>query len=174
MEAVRLRPIGDDDQAFLLAVYGATRAQEVAQTGWDAQTAARFVRMQFDAQHAHYRQHHPHGTFDLVLYKDHPAGRLYVSRGAERIHVVDIALLPPYQNHGIGTTLMRQLMDEARRDGKHVTIHVEINNPALAWYQRLGFTEISSAGFHRLMRWEPDQATAPAAQPQSSNLGTTT
>lgn len=166
MQSLRLRPIGKDDQDFLIAVYGATRQEEIAQAGWDEDTVARFVRMQFDAQHAHYQQHHPHGTFDVVLHHEQAAGRLYVSRGPERVHVVDIAMLPSFRGHGIGSALMLQLMHEAQRDGKCVTIHVEVNNPALAWYQRLGFKEISMGGFHRLMQWQPGRA---GTQYESSN-----
>ena len=154
MQALRLRPIVKDDQDFLIAVYGATREQEIAQAGWDQDTVARFVRMQFDAQHAHYQQHHPKGNFDVVLYQEQAAGRLYVSRSEERLHVVDIAMLPVFRGRGIGSALMQELMGEAERDGKSVTIHVEISNPALAWYQRLGFVEISVGGFHRLMQWQ--------------------
>jgi len=153
MQGLRLRPIEDADQAFLIAVYGATRQQEIAQTGWDAATADRFVRMQFDAQHAHYRQHHPHGNFDVVLHDDEAVGRFYVSRSDDRLHVVDIAFLPEQRGRGFGGALFAQLMQEAERDGKSVTIHVEMNNPALAWYQRLGFKELSVGGFHCLMQW---------------------
>lgn len=157
MQSLRLRPIDNDDQQFLIAVYGATRQEEIAQAGWDEDTVARFVRMQFDAQHAHYQQHHPQGTFDVVLHQQQAVGRLYVSRSQERVHVVDIAMLPAFRGRGIGSALMLELMREAQRDGKCVTIHVEVNNPALVWYQRLGFKEISSGGFHRLMQWRPGQ-----------------
>ena len=155
MQGLRLKPIEDADQAFLIAVYGATRHEEIARTGWDAATAARFVRMQFDAQHAHYRQHHPKGDFDLVLHEEQAVGRLYVSRSSERLHVVEIAFMPEQRGRGFGSALFGQLMQEAERDGKSVTIHVEMNNPALAWYQRLGFRELSTGGFHRLMEWRP-------------------
>jgi ribosomal protein S18 acetylase RimI-like enzyme len=155
MQGLRLRPVEEADQAFLLAVYGATRQEEIAGTGWDADTAARFVRMQFDAQHAHYRQHHPHGNFDVVLHEDTAVGRLYVSRSKERLHVVEIAFLPQQRGRGFGSALLDQLLCEAQTGGKSVTIHVEMNNPAMAWYQRLGFKEIGTGGFHRLMEWIP-------------------
>lgn len=158
MDLVSLRAITDADQAFLIAVYGATREEEIAQAGWDAATVASFVRMQFDAQHAHYRQHHPLGTFDVVMDGEDKVGRLYVSRSAQKVHVVDIALLPAFRGKGVGSTLLKNLMREADSEGKTVTIHVEMNNPALAWYQRLGFKEISTGGFHRLMEWTPDPA----------------
>ncbi|HAV35433.1 MAG TPA: GNAT family N-acetyltransferase, partial [Massilia sp.] len=77
----------------------------------------------------------------------------YVLRGAAEIRVIDIALLAQYRGQGIGTTLLRSLLDEARRGARRVTIHVEENNPALALYLRLGFTQIETHGLYRLMAW---------------------
>lgn len=159
-----LRPIDAADHAFLRSVYAATRAEEIAMAGWDAGSADAFIGMQFDAQHSFYRKRYPAGQFDLVLDGDTPLGRLYVSREAQRIHVIDIALLPAFRRRGTGSALLADLMSEAGARGAAVTIHVELNNPAMSLYQRLGFREISSAGFHRLMEWRA------AAPPELSTL----
>jgi len=37
-----------------------------------------------------------------------------------------------------------------------VTIHVEQFNPALGWYQRLGFVPVEDRGVYVLMRWSVD------------------
>jgi ribosomal protein S18 acetylase RimI-like enzyme len=152
---IALRPIEAGDEAFLRQVYAATRESEIARTGWDAQTVERFLRMQFDAQHAHYLQHYPQASFDLVLEAGVPAGRLYVWRGESELRVVDIALLPAFRRRGIGAALLQAVQREAQQGGKRVTIHVETSNPALTLYQRLGFKELSVTGFHRLMAWSP-------------------
>lgn len=162
MPQLRLRPIHADDAPFLRRVYAATRQDEIALAGWDAARTEAFLRMQFDAQHRAYRERNPHADFDLVLDGDTPLGRLYVAREADRLHVIDIALLPPFRNRGIGSALLDGLMREAQGRAAALTIHVELNNPALSLYQRLGFREISSAGFHRLMEWRAD---APAVTP---------
>ncbi|MDQ1830017.1 GNAT family N-acetyltransferase [Massilia scottii] len=161
-----LRPIEPGDAVFLRRVYGATRAGEIALAGWDAATADAFVGMQFDAQHSFYRERYPAGDFDLVLDGGAPVGRLYVAREADRLHVIDIALLPPFRNRGSGSALLDALLREAAARGVAVTIHVELNNPALSLYQRLGFREIGSAGFHRLMEWRAD---APPVAPTLTN-----
>lgn len=156
LPSIGLRPIEAGDEAFLRQVYAATRDSEIARTGWDAQTVEGFLRMQFDAQHAHYLQHYPRASFDVVLDAGVPAGRLYVWRGESELRVVEIALLPAFRGRGIGSALLDAVLREARQCGKRVSIHVETSNPALTLYQRLGFKELSVTGFHRLMVWSPD------------------
>ncbi|MFL6659259.1 MAG: GNAT family N-acetyltransferase [Massilia sp.] len=155
MGSLLLQPIQASDESFLRAVYATTREDELAQTGWDAQTMERFLRMQFDAQHAHYIGHYPQARFDLIVDAGVPVGRLYVDRTDTQVHVIDISLLPAYRGRGMGTALFNALQQEAARDGKTVTIHVEVNNPAQRLYQRLGFQEMSVSGFHRMMEWAP-------------------
>jgi GNAT superfamily N-acetyltransferase len=151
--AIALRPIRPDDRPFLLSVYASTREPELAGVGWTAMQKASFVQMQFDAQHAYYLEHYSGATFDVVLAGGEPAGRLYVSREADEIRIVDIALLPAYCNHGIGTTLLRGLQSEAGAAGKPLRIHVERFNPALTLYHRLGFRQVEDRGVYLFMEW---------------------
>src|SRR5262247_3015820 len=52
---VSFRAVGPEDEPFLMEVYGSTRAEELALTGWDEQQRGAFLKMQLDAQHVHYR-----------------------------------------------------------------------------------------------------------------------
>ena len=81
------------------------------------------------------------------------AGRLYVARWSDEIRIVDIALLPDYGNRGIGTTLLRELQSEAAAAGRPLRIHVERFNPALRFYERLGFRQIEDKGVYLFMEW---------------------
>ena len=71
--------------------------------------------------------------------EEKPAGRLYVHRTPSEIRIMDIALMPEFRNQGIGSRLLRQILDDGDRKGLPVTIHVEKFNPALELYKRLGF-----------------------------------
>jgi GNAT superfamily N-acetyltransferase len=156
MIAMRLRRATDGDRDFLLEVYGSTRAAELALVDWDDATKRAFVEQQFEAQDSYYRRYYPGATFDVVMVDGEPSGRLYVDRWADEIRVIDIALLPAARGRGVGTTLLRSLMDEARAAGKPLTIHVEHGNPARRLYERLGFRPAGDEGqIHVLMRWEP-------------------
>jgi GNAT superfamily N-acetyltransferase len=148
------RPITDSDLPFLARLYASTRMEELSVTDWsDAQKAA-FLQMQFDAQHAHYQQHYQGTDFLVIERAGEPVGRLYLARWRVEHRIVDIALLPANRGAGVGTALLRDLLDEAALAGKAVTIHVEKFNPALTLYRRLGFVAAGEEGAYDLMRWQ--------------------
>ena len=124
-------------------------------TDWTAEQKDAFVRQQFEAQSVWYRDHYEGAQFDVILVDGEPAGRLYVHRRPNEIRLVDITLLPEYRQGGIGTSLLRDLLAEGEAAGKPVTIHVEIYNPAMRLYERLGFRPIEERGPYRLMEWRP-------------------
>jgi ribosomal protein S18 acetylase RimI-like enzyme len=84
-----------------------------------------------------------------------------VYRMKTEIRVVDIALLPEFRGKGVGGRWMREVMDEAEETGRSVTIHVEKMNPALRFYNRLGFKPVEDKGIYWFMEWKPP------AQPSS-------
>ncbi|MEA2876330.1 MAG: hypothetical protein QOF14_1526 [Hyphomicrobiales bacterium] len=159
---LRFRPIADADLAFLARLYASTRMEELAVTDWsDAQKAA-FLQSQFDAQHAHYQKYYAGSEFFVVEQAGTAVGRLYLARWTSEHRIVDIALLPEHRVKGIGTALMRDLLDEAAAAGKAVTIHVEKFNPAQTLYRRLGFVPAGEEGAYDLMRWNPPNSPSPA------------
>jgi ribosomal protein S18 acetylase RimI-like enzyme len=122
---------------------------------WDDAQKEAFLRSQFEAQDAWYREHYADASFDVILVDGEPAGRLYVHRGDRETRIVDIALLPEYRGNGIGTTLLRDLLAEADAAGKRVTIHVERFNPALRLYERLGFCIAEDKGVYLFLERPP-------------------
>ena len=121
---VVLRPCRGEDRAFLCIVCASTRWEELEPVPWTAAQKEAFLRQQFEAQDADYRRNYASASFDVIEVEGVPAGRLYVDRGAAEIRIVDISLLPPFRGSGIGTQLLRDLLDEAARSGKRLSIHV--------------------------------------------------
>jgi ribosomal protein S18 acetylase RimI-like enzyme len=152
---ITLRPAGSSDRDFLLQVYASTREEELQLVDWSADQKAAFVRMQFEAQDAYYREHYHPATLDVVEVDGEHVGRLYVARWEDEIRIMDIALLPEGRGRGIGTTLIRGLLDEAAATGKRLSIHVEKHNPARRLYERLGFAESADRGLYVLMEVTP-------------------
>jgi GNAT superfamily N-acetyltransferase len=147
------RPIADDDLPFLYRVYASTRADELAPVPWSEAQKAAFLTMQFQAQHTEYRRNYPDAAWLVILRAGEPVGRLYLDRGQIEHCVIDIALLPEHRGHGLGEAIMRDLMDEAGRAGKRMSIHVEKFNPAMHLYRRLGFQTVEDKGVYDLMHW---------------------
>ncbi|MBV9325842.1 MAG: GNAT family N-acetyltransferase [Chloroflexi bacterium] len=154
---VDLRPATSEDEPFLYAVYASTRAEELALVDWDEGQKSAFVQMQFAAQHRYYHQHFADAAFQVIVCNGIRAGRLYVVRRPGEIRIIDIALLAPYRNHGVGSRLLQQLLSEAAETGQRVSIHVERFNPALRLYTRLGFAEKEDQGVYLLMEWSSAQ-----------------
>jgi GNAT superfamily N-acetyltransferase len=147
------RPVADADLPFLYRVYAASRAEELAPVPWSEAQKAAFLTMQFQAQHTEYQRNYSDAAWLVILRAGESIGRLYLYRGRVEHCVIDIALLPEHRGHGLGAAIMRDLMDEAGRAGKRLSIHVEKFNPAMRLYQRLGFQTVEDKGVYDLMHW---------------------
>ncbi len=152
---ITLRDVAPEDEGFLREVFGCTRAQELAAVSWDNEQREAFLRFQFDAQDSHYRSQYPEASYQLILNDTEPVGRLYVFRTAAEIRILDITVLPQYRNTGIGTSLIRDLVADADRGAKAVTIWVEQFNPSRKLFQRLGFAKIQDDGYNELLEYRP-------------------
>jgi ribosomal protein S18 acetylase RimI-like enzyme len=161
------RQAGAADEPFLFRVYASTRMDELAPLGWSEEETSAFLETQARAQHREYRQRFAAADFLVIEQDGADIGRLYLDRGDsnDRHHIIDIALLPGWRGRGLGKALLCDLLDEAARTGKAVSIHVEKFNPAMRLYQRLGFEKIEDRGVYDLM-----QSKAPAgAQPKMAS-----
>jgi ribosomal protein S18 acetylase RimI-like enzyme len=150
---ISLRPATAADRDFLRDLYAGTRAGELALVPWDSAAKRTFVEHQFHAQDVHYRRYYAEATFAVVEVAGERAGRLYVDRGEDDIRVMDITLLPAFRGLGVGTQLLRTLIDEAQASGRTASIQVAHANPARALYARLGFETDEAGSVQLLMTW---------------------
>jgi len=154
MAELTLRPERTDDLEFLHRLYATTRADEMALVNWSPEEKGLFLQSQFEAQHSYYLEHFQESRFDVIEQAGLAIGRLYVARWPDDIRIIDIALLPEHRGRGLGGRMLQALLDEAATAGKSVSMHVEISNPALHLYERLGFRPRGKdGGIHRLMEW---------------------
>jgi ribosomal protein S18 acetylase RimI-like enzyme len=162
---VRLRPVEPEDGDFLLRVYASSRADEMALVPWDEEQKLAFLRSQFEAQFAQYNERFPDAEYDVILYRERPAGRLWIGRTPEQIRLLDIAILPEFQNQGIGATLLKSLLAESEQRGlplRHMVF--KLNAAALRFYERFGFSQIEDVGAYIHMERRPASA-APSPPP---------
>lgn len=119
-----------------------------------------FIQQQFEAQRRSYQQKYPDSSPKLILVADARAGRVWVARLQSQIRLVDIMVLPSFQNQGVGSFLIAKLQDEARateRPLRHM-VHTT-NRDALRFYRRHGFAQQPSPfPTHRAMVWHPNQS----------------
>lgn len=153
---VELRPVAESDNEFLLAVYGSTRADELGQVEWGEGQKEMFLRWQFDLQRSEYGTRFPDADYRVIVIDGQPAGRIWIGTDDEQIRLLDIALLPEFQNRGVGTALLERLKSEAQNAGKALRHMVFVlNNNADRFYERLGFKKIEDFGAYKHMEWRP-------------------
>jgi ribosomal protein S18 acetylase RimI-like enzyme len=153
---VELRPVSESDNEFLLKVYESTRADELAQVEWAEGQREVFLRWQFDLQRREYDTRFPDADYRVIVIDGQPAGRIWTGADDEQIRLLDIALLPEFQNRGVGTTLLERLKSEAQNAGKALRHMVFVlNNNADRFYERLGFKKIEDFGAYKHMEWRP-------------------
>jgi GNAT superfamily N-acetyltransferase len=145
---VTLRPETEADRPFVRRLYATTREDELAAVPWTPEQKAAFLDMQFEAQRVHYRERIAGTRFAIVEVDGQPAGRLYVAESPGTILVVDIALLPEHRGRGIGTGLLQPILAHGRATGRPVMVHVEVFNPAIRLYERLGFRRVAEQGLY--------------------------
>lgn len=148
-DVATLRPAEAADAAFLRSLYASTRTDELSLL--DPAQRETFLELQWRARQQDYRARYPDADDQIVAVGGVAAGRLLVARRGGELLIVDIALLPEFRGRGIGSRLLRRLLDEAAARGMVVRLHVALSNPALRLYRRLGFRPVHEAGPYVLM-----------------------
>lgn len=146
--------MADADEQFLQKLYSTTRQKELALVDWDEKDKQAFLEMQFLAQKHSYLNDYPEANWQIIQQGKKPIGRLIVDKRPQEIGLMDISLLPPYRNRGIGSKLIKGVMAEANKLDMPVRLYVsKANDDARRLYQRLGFQRIGETGMHHWMEW---------------------
>jgi histidinol-phosphate phosphatase family protein len=97
--------------------------------GWDE----RWQRRDFD------RRFRACETF-VIEAGAHVVGGLLLDSHLDSVNIVELQILPAYQGRGIGSAILKSVIDRAARDGFDVTLSiVDANTRARRLYERLGF-----------------------------------
>ena len=156
---INLRPATDDDEDLLLAIYSSTRQEETAAFGWPDEQRDAFLKFQFTSRRGAYKLQFPAAEYSLVLVGSATAGSLIVERRGDAISLTDIALLPEFHCHGIGSRILDMLKAEAAEAGKPLVLSVDHFNPrARRFYLDRGFIITNETQVNCSMKWTPDEA----------------
>ncbi|WP_127019548.1 GNAT family N-acetyltransferase [Rheinheimera mangrovi] len=154
---IQLHPYTSEDLPFLYRLYASTRQQEMQFFPFDEAQKQAFLHQQFQAQLQHYTQHYNKAKFFIVRRNNIAVGRLFLDQWQHEIRIVDISLLPEFQQQGIGSWLFQFVFERAAAAQLSVSIHVEQHNPVRSWYEKLGFKYKSQTNeVYLLMEWIPD------------------
>jgi len=134
---ITLRAAAASDSEFCFELHKAAMGGYVTTVwGWDEQVQREFHARAFDP-----------GSWQVISADEADAGMIDVDYRPGEIYLSRIELLPGYQGRGIGTGLVRELIDEACRRGQELALDVlAVNHRARALYQRLGLREVGRHG----------------------------
>jgi GNAT superfamily N-acetyltransferase len=167
---VRLRVAEASDEPVLQSLYASSRQRELLLTNFSDAEKAAFCEMQYRAQRTHYRNFYPSAVYWLIervrgssgeVCEPHVIGRLYWARlQSEREDVLmEMTLVPEERKSGLGTAVVSKILEWAARDGRSVSLHVEIGNPSVHLCERLGFQRVGEGGLVQKLVWSPTTST---------------
>jgi len=132
---IRLRTATPDDIPALANVLANVQAQ--TDPSIDVEKARKSM---IDSIPSYFGKDEPESLLSMIELDDKPVGRLRVVRFEDRIFLGGIQIHPDFQNKGIGTHLIKALIEEGRATGKPLQLDVErTNTRARQLYERLGF-----------------------------------
>ena len=149
-----LRPETQADLPFRFQLFIRSRPPEWDQVYLPIEELTQLMNQQFWAQTETYLARFPEARFDIIELNGEPIGRIVVNRPGDCIHIVDQAISPQLRNQGLGTAVMRSLMEEAAADGLFMTLKVSnANDPSMKLYSRLGFEPVDESLEYIEMTW---------------------
>lgn len=118
------------------------------------------VQTQFGVSEEEHRKHfESHFLVDgvQIITTDGVAiGYLHYEERSDHFYVGGIVLIPEYQRGGIGTHLMASIEREAAKQRLDVRLQVLKSNPAVRFYEKLGFDiEEETEDHHQLVKRPP-------------------
>ncbi len=89
--------------------------------------------------------------YQVIKIEDIVIGCVKIVVSETEIYLAEIQINYHYQNRGIGTSLIRSIIRQARADNKKLWLKVLQGNPAERLYKRLGFIILSESSTHKIM-----------------------
>jgi ribosomal protein S18 acetylase RimI-like enzyme len=97
---------------------------------------------------------HPRNIY-IVLYDRRLAGYIQVDKDQDKWHIRMMVVSEELQGNGLGTLMLKKIIDESNAEKKVLTLSVfKINNKAQNLYKKMNFQEILSNENSIIMRLE--------------------
>lgn len=148
-----LRPATTADYPWLWDLKRRTMRPYVEQTwgSWDE-----------PAQEAFFRRNYRSDTVQVLVVEGRNAGLLHLERETAALFLANLQIHPDFQNRGLGTAVIRDVLATGRRLRLPVRLQVlHVNRRAQQLYHRLGFLVAGETPTHVMMQWPvPDDRLA--------------
>jgi len=149
LQELTLRPAQSADFAFCQRTYFDSMAS-IIET----------LKLDMSRQRESFRQQWQLPEVRIITIAGNDVGWLQSALANDAIFLAQLYLDGRSQRQGIGSRVMRAVIDEAAYEGKAVTLGVMKINPARRLYERLGFSVTHEDQYKFYLRREPDRAPA--------------
>jgi GNAT superfamily N-acetyltransferase len=118
------------------------------------------LKLDMARQRENFRQQWRLTEVRIITIAGNDVGWLQSTPAKDAIFLAQLYLDRRFQRQGIGSRVVRAMIDEAAQEGKAVTLGVVKINPARRLYERLGFSVTHEDQSKCYMRREPEKAPA--------------
>ena len=142
----------------------ARRPATAADCDWLWETKTRCLRRYIEQTYGRWDEDIQRARFDASFEADeiqiitvggNDAGFTALRREPKDIQLFNIMIAPEFQNRGLGTAVLHDLLAGAQARRVPVRLQVMKVNPARRLYERLGFVVSEETPTHFRMVWEP-------------------
>jgi GNAT superfamily N-acetyltransferase len=142
---IRLIPADDSHQEFGYQVKKSAEGAYIEQIwGWEE-----------NVQRDYYAREWEKGGQDIITYYDIPVGTIAVRKRGDGTWIESFFILPEYQNKGIGSYLLKNILNISDKEEQITRLKFLKNNPVKSLYIRHGFDIISSDEYFYSMERKP-------------------
>jgi len=142
---IALRPALPQDRAFARALYFETMRWIIERLfGWNEAREERNFASFYEA-----------GDVQIITAGGADVGWMQELADEATIFLGSLYVKPQMQCRGIGSEILRRLLDRAKREGKSVTLAVVKINPAVQFYERHGFRRTHEDQYKLYLRADP-------------------
>jgi ribosomal protein S18 acetylase RimI-like enzyme len=146
---IAVRPARAEDFDFCADLYFSEMDRIIRELNLDLAKHAANFRQRWDAQQV-----------KIITLDGVDIGWVQSVVEGDALFLGQLFVAPAHQGRGIGTTIVRRLIEEATCDRRAVTLGVVKSNPALRLYRRLGFHTTHEDDRKFYMRRDPDPPDA--------------
>ncbi|MHA2247160.1 MAG: GNAT family N-acetyltransferase [Candidatus Hodarchaeales archaeon] len=128
---INFRPAKPDDSEYLYNLKKQTLREYIKQTwGWDE-----------EVQHDYHMKNFEPIKYQIIQEDEKDIGCISFEEQPKKFILNIIEITPDYQNKGIGSKLIRDLIDKGLQEKKTIELQVlKVNQRAFNLYKSLGFT----------------------------------
>lgn len=137
-----LRNAKDNDNDFLYELNKITMMKYVEKIwGWEENIQQKFFSDKFSIE-----------KYKIIVCDNFDIGAISLSVNDNAIFIEIIEILPKYQNNGVGTEIINQIITDSKsKNYDRVSLQVFKSNPAKKLYDKFGFSTINVTETHYVM-----------------------